>query len=257
MNRILITILTIFATAHCFSQEDTSNLKNWKSYAVPTDNETLTHYNWSNNDWVVYSNGKEVHAKVMGQTPFVDELPFKIEPLDDKEKYKMRGMRSVQKVDDGYLVAFWRGEFGGNLYWFGNNGKDRKLISPTWIVQFLKRAGKIYAIEGLAHMGMSDGSIVEIKKTNNTWTISEYFKLPFAPYTAQLDNKNNFVIVTSDNLLLVDTNRKVDTLVKEGFWSGLYPTSMVIQKSICYIGMRQGVLKFDLLTKKQEWLMSR
>jgi hypothetical protein len=192
----------------------------------------------------------------MRQTPVLNELPFKTEPLDDKEKYKMRGRRSAIKVDDGYLVAFWRGEFGGDLYWFSDDGKDRKSVSPAMIVQFFKRNNKIYAIEGLAHMGISDGSIVELKKEKNAWTISEYLRLPFAPYAAQLDNVENIVIVTSDNLLSVDKNRNIDTLIK-GFWSGLYPTSMVMQKNICYIGMRQGVLKFDLANRRQEWLVPK
>jgi hypothetical protein len=257
MSRILITISTFFVSILCFSQADTTNLKNWNIYDVPIDSDTLTHYNWSHNDWIVYSKGNNVHAKLMGQMPFVNELPFKIEPSDEQEKYKMRGKRSVVKVVDGYLVAFWRGEFGGYLYWFSDNGITRKLISPAMIVQFLKRDNKIYAIEGLAHMSISEGSIVEIKKVNDSWTTSEYLTLPFAPYAARLDTKNNFIIVTSDDLLSVDINRNVDTLVKEGFWPGLYPTSMVIQNDICYIGMRQGVLKFDLLKRRQKWLVPK
>ena len=123
------------------------------------------------------------------------------------------------------------------------------------IVQFIKRDSSIYAIEGLAHMGSSDGGIVELKKNNGNWTITDYLRLPFAPYAAQLDVKNNLVIVTSDNLISIDRNRNVDTLIKQGFWADLYPTSIVIKDNIVYIGMRQGILKFNLLLKRPEWFM--
>ncbi|MDX2046794.1 MAG: hypothetical protein SFU87_08405 [Chitinophagaceae bacterium] len=254
MRRFLIIISTIFSSTHCSSQ-DTTNLKNWKTYQVPTDNDTLTHYNWSNNDWIVFSKGNDIHARLMGQMPFVNELPFKIEPLDEKEKYKMRGKRSVLKVDDGYLVGFWKGEWGGCLFWFNNDGKQRYQVSGDMIVQFLKRNNKYYAIEGLAHLSMSDGSVIEIEKANGKWTTKEYVRLHFAPYAADIDSKNNFIIVTSDNLLSVDTNKKVDTLITEGFWGGLYPTSMVIKRDVAFVGMRHGVFRFYLPTKKQEWLM--
>lgn len=255
MSRILLIIFTFFISTRCFSQQDTTNLKNWKSYSIPTNNDTLTHYNWSDNDWIVYSKDSDVHAVLMGQMPFVNQLPFKIEPLDEKEKYKMRGSRSILKVDDGYLVGFWRGEWGGCLYWFGSNGKQRYQVSSDMVVQFLERSKKYYAIEGLAHLSMSDGSIIEIEKVNGKWTTKEYLKLPFAPYAANIDSKNNFIIITSDNFLSVDINKRVDTLIAEGFWSSLYPTSMVIKKDIAFVGMRQGVFHFNLATHKKEWLM--
>ena len=40
-----------------------------------------------------------------------------------------------------------------------------------------------------------------------------------------------------------------------GFWGHLYPTSMVIQNDVVYVGMRKGVYKFDLATRKEEWLL--
>jgi hypothetical protein len=210
----------------------------------------------SDKDWFVFLKGNEVHAQPRDNRSSRKKVPFEIVPLDSNEYYKMRGDRSVIKVDDGYLIAFWQGEFGGSLYWFDTRGKTRKLVANAKIVQFIKRDSKIYAMEGLAHMGMSYGSIVEIAKVNEEWAISEYLRLPFAPYTAQLDPNNNLIIVTSGNLLLIDKDGNVDTLTK-GFWSDLYPNSMVRDKDVLYVGMRKGVFRFDLLNRKQQWLMPK
>ena len=118
------------------------------------------------------------------------------------------------------------------------------------------RDNKIYAIEGLAHLSMSEGSIVEIKKDNGKWTSKEYLKLPSAPEAIELDSKNNFIIVTSSSLLSIDNYNHIDTLIATGMWdSYLYPNSLVNQNDILFIGMRKGVFKYNLLTKKDEWLL--
>ena len=50
-----ISILTfLMISLSTFGQENQTFLKNWKSYPVPTDEDTLSKYNWSPNNWVVY-----------------------------------------------------------------------------------------------------------------------------------------------------------------------------------------------------------
>jgi len=255
MIRIVTTIFLFCISIWCFSQQDTTNLNNWKYYPIPTDSGTLANYNWSDKEYIVSLKNNEVHAITKDEMQFENELPFKIEPLDKTEALKMRGRRSVLKVDDGYLVGFWRGEWGGCLFWFGNDGKQRYQISNHWVLQFLERNKKYYAIEGLAHLSMSEGSIVEIEKSGGKWITTEYLKLPFAPYAATTDSAKNFIIITSENLLLVDINKSIDILINKGFWGSLYSTSIIVKNDIVFVGMRQGVFRFNLSTHKQEWLM--
>jgi len=137
----------------------------------------------------------------------------------------------------------------------------------------VKRDDKIYAIAGLAHLTTSKGSIIEIEKKKKKWVATEYLKLPTAPVAIQLDSKGNFIVVTfgtnwsfekagnyvinaTPGLFSIDRNANIDILVKNGMWGDyLYPSSMVIQNDVVYIGMRKGVYKFDLATKKDEWLL--
>lgn len=248
-------LILLLISSSVFGQTNKTLLKNWKSYTVPTNEDTLYKYNSDSNDWVIYLDSNEINVDKGGKYSIDSKLPFDILP-SKTEQYKLRGKRSVIQVEDGYLVGFYRGEWGGNLYWFSKDGKDKYEISGHEIVQFIKRDGKIYAIEGLAHLSMSQGSIIEMEKNNGKWTTKEYLKLPSAPDAVQLDNKKNFVIVTSSSLFSIDTKANMDTLVRVGMWDGyLYPSSMVIQNDIVYIGMRKGVYKFDLATKKDEWLL--
>ncbi len=105
---------------------------------------------------------------------------------------------------------------------------------------------------------MSSGSIIEIKKKKKKWVAKEYLKLPTAPNAIQIDNNENFIIVTSSSLISVDKRAAIDILVDVGVWdvyNQLYPSSLIIHNNVVYIGMRKGVYKFDLSTKTEEWLL--
>ena len=253
----LVIILSFFITTSCYCQDEFSSVSNWQSFAIPLIKDSLEKYGFDLlGEWKVFIKDNDVVA-TKNRYFTLDSLPFKIIPSKDEE-HKIGGRQSFLKVDDGYLVGFYRGEWGGNLFWFSDDGKTKYEISNHEIVKFIKRNNKIYAIEGLSHLGNSRGSIIEIKKTNNQWTTSEYIKLPSAPYGVDVDYKNNFIIITSKSLLAVTPDSKVKFLIKEGIWDyGLYPTSLIIKKNIAFMGMRKGIFKYNLITKKQEWLMPK
>lgn len=256
MKNCIVTIfLTVFISSLSFSQKDISNVSKWKSYPVPTNQDTLQKYNGSKLEWHIEEKNKQVYAKLLKKFSTEKNLPFKIKPLSEREKEDLTGEISFIDVEDGYLISFYRGEFGGRLYWFDKQGIKRKLVGRAMIVQFIKRKGKIYAISGLAHGVSSTGGIIEIQKEKENWKLFNYVNLNDAPYAINIDKKKNFIIVTSEHLFSVDMNKKVDILLSKGFWDSLYPTSLVVNKTVVFIGMRQGIFKFNLATNKQEWLM--
>ena len=260
-------------------KENTTFLKNWVSHPVPTDKDTISKYNHAPNDWVVYFDGDDIRVddvRNYGSSSGVkNKLPFEIRQSNRKGinmSAPLAGLIDVIEVEDGYLVGFNRGEWGGELYWFSKDGKERYEISDHHIVQFIERDNKIYAIEGLVHISITGGSIIEIEKQNRRWIAKEYLKFPTAPRVIQLDSKDNFIVVTfgtnwsfkiegieviaKPGLFSIDREANIDTLVEDGIWGDyLYPSSMIIQNDVVYIGMRKGVYKFDLTTKSDEWLL--
>jgi hypothetical protein len=265
-----------------FGQDSRTFLKNWKSYPVPTIDEVENNrqeYNYSQNDWVVYLDEDEIRVDDIRNHIKNPEakLPFEIRQSNSKMidlSGPLAGLIDVIEVEDGYLAGFNRGEWGGELYWFSKDGEKRYKISGRQIVQFIKRDNKIYAIEGLAHLAISEGSVIEIEKRKRKWVAKEFLKLPTAPEAIQLDSKGNIIVVTfgtdwsfdhkSGNVIIhalpglfsIDRDANIDTLVENGIWGNdLYPSSMIIQNDVVYIGMRKGVYKFDLATKRDEWLL--
>lgn len=114
----------------------------------------------------------------------------------------------------------------------------------------------LYAIEGLCHMGTDFGSILLLSTNQGEWSAKDYLKLPYAPMAIGLDSDKNFIIVTSSALLSVDVKTNITVLEEYAKWQpSKYHSSLVIKNDIVYIGMKEGIYKLNLKTKKAEWLL--
>jgi hypothetical protein len=260
MKKLSFYIIFLLVQASLTSRSQTYSrvVNNWMHRDVPTNQDTVYSYNLSDTNWIVYHKNATILARQMGDTIDRDNLPFKTPvPKTYSKMEEFSGKRSFIKVHDGYLVAFWRGEFGASLFWFSNDGTNYYKITGASAVQFISRHGEIYAINGLAHLNMSTGRIFKITQNNDKWVAQNYLELPFAPYTVSLDSNNDFIVVTSDNLIKVNKKKKIKTILSTDFWQGLYPTSSVINGDNIYIGMRKGVYLFNFRTKKSKWLLPK
>jgi hypothetical protein len=164
-----LNLLIIFASLiiqSCLSQSDKRLITNWYKYPIPTNPDTIKKYNFSPNKWYVYKKNDSAYVvDEKGVLPI--QLPFKVK-VKKEDRSVSFGRPSIMKVDNGYLIGFYKGEWGGALYWVSKDGKKYYKISNHEIVQFINKDGKLYAIEGLSHLNMSEGSIIEIYKLNST-----------------------------------------------------------------------------------------
>lgn len=247
MRKTTCVILVILCAAACHSPVDMTLLSNWKSFPAPVSGDSITRVDSSTSNWWVYLKDDTVRVSNKDVSP---KLPFSVaEYSNDRTKI------SFLKVDDGYLVGFYRGEWGGNLSWFSPDGNKRYKISEDEVVQFIRRNGKNYAIQGLAHLGMSKGSIISIEKIRDKWIAKQYLQLPTAPYAISLDKENNFLIITSKSLFMVDSSATIHTLINRGlWWNRFYPTSIVVKDSLVFVGMRYGVYEYNSESGEKIWL---
>ncbi len=247
-----LTLILLLYVTNCFAQKLEVPIKDWKSFSIPKNRDTLISYNWSKTWWKVSLIKDEVFASVRNIN-HEEDLPFKTVPTKTEKVLNVIGERSVHKVDNGYLIGMNYGEWGGDLAWYSRLGGIHKNISGHQILKFLVLNSKIYALDGY-------GSIIEIIKTNDGWTTENYFKFPIEqkPISFVLDNQNNFIVITHDGILKVDKNKFFTKIADYKIW-GIYlvPTSLVIKNEIIYVGMPMGVFKYNLNTKKNEWLMPK
>jgi hypothetical protein len=226
----------------------------------PPTKEQAQKLNRSNEEYEVFLNNENKveyrdyeYRRVRGA-----ELPFEITPKKD-DRYAFEGRQVNLKVDTGWLVGFDKGEYGGNLFWFNEEGTNYEKIASGNIKNLFEIDGQIFVTEGLAHLSISYGQIFKVERKNNEWRIEKKVDLPNAPYATTLTKNNEFLIVTSKGLLKVNKKFEIETLVEEGFWRVyLYPNSILVDRQNIYIGMRGGVLRTQMdKIENQQWLTKK
>lgn len=272
IRHVLIPLLVILALASwlllktCLAgakPEYSHNVEEWYVFAMPSKTaspdryqDILTRANWSRHEWVVSAKNGRVEAFLREDaTPLTQVRPS----FDTTVQLdKVTGSPGFTlKVDDGWIVAYNRGEFGGALYWFSKDGKARKKISDHQVNEFLLEGTRIFAVQGLAHLGLSEGSIIEVKKVGGEWKAEDMIPLPGSGDAIARVADGDYVVVTDDALLRFDAkNKNLVRLVSKGDW--LYPNSVAVSKAgMVYIGMRQFVVRCKLGKGEQrvEWLV--
>lgn len=210
-------------------------------------------------EWQVHVDGGRVCARPV--TP--DERIAAQRPDFVPEADEFRGASRFARVDDGWLVAFNHGEFGAALYWFSQDGSSHYRISENQIdhqiVEFFPTDKGWGAIEGLDHMGISEGSVVLVSRTapQDRWQSQRTLRLPAAPYAIALPKQGPALVVVSNALVAINDLRRADVLLTDAPWAALYPNSVTLSpdERRLYIGMRQYVGEFDLHTRKLRMLL--
>jgi hypothetical protein len=227
----------------------------WKSIPLPKGTEAYQ-YNKSISTWILSLNSK---SEVIADNKVAtydggDSLPFK--PYFDTLPPHFKGLRTVKKVSNGYLIGFNKGEFGGVLYWFSFSGDSSYIISKTIISHIFEVNSKIYIAHGLMHLEEDSGSINELTFDKGRWQIGNWVDLPSSPMV-YLPIKDKIMIITSKAILTFGGLDNISYLKKDGFWNILFPHSALIKKDELYIGMHGGVFKINMKSGKEEWLIPR
>lgn len=148
------------------------------------------------------------------------------------------------KVGDVEYVGTNKGEWGGKLEAIIDD--ERKELMKGNIVHLLPIEGKLYIIEGLAHMSMASGSISVIEDINSPSPPKLITKLPDAPELVYLDKSRSdyqrIIIVGSKSIISLGPYMTPTMLYWDAFWHiNLDPTSIVRHGENYFIGLPHGV----------------
>jgi hypothetical protein len=261
MRRVILVVsLGVVLVASAADPEYPGDLDRWQEVSIPDETDPGARMVWfyaanySKHEWRVVAEHGQIHAQLATATP-----KHRAHPKFVPQAGQFRGASAFARVDDGWLVGFNQGEFGAALYWFSPDGQRDYKISDHQIVDFFSARDGLRAIEGLAHLGVSEGSIIRMDRSQPgaRWRTSTVTKLPFAPYAISVRRDGTALITLSDSLVAVGNDQEVATLISTPPWAGLYPNSSVLSPSEqkLYIGMRQFVGEFDITTKKLRLLI--
>lgn len=139
--------------------------------------------------------------------------------------------------EGGMLVGIDRGEWGGKLT-YKAKGKEVQIKEGN-IFTIFSLNGKVYFIEGLAHLSYDYGEISELNYNNGKFTFTKVMDLPGAPMAYKIVNGRIFM-ATSEHFLIV--NNWGAEYKKHVLWHGLYPNSIIVENdNSIYIGIRGGI----------------
>ncbi|WP_375560030.1 hypothetical protein ACE193_20275 [Bernardetia sp. OM2101] len=175
------------------------------------------------------------------------------------------------ELSNGKLVGIDRGEWGGKLIFvpsdtsktgveikqkekmplldiFSDTTQTNIQIKFGNIKFIFEFNGKVYFIEGLAHMGINEGALFELDITDNTFSYKKIIDFEDAPQAFTIFNDKIF-IASYQNFYVIE-NFKSTLIFKDMFWASLYPNSIaVFDEENIFVGIRGGIVKINLTEK--------
>ncbi len=212
----------------------------------------FAHANFSAREWYVHAQDGRVLANQMPAPPQEGNLPVLAQLAQQLFPMNLDPLLFTP-VDEGWLGAVNRGEFGASVFWLSADEKRMtRLSNEHHVSQFIQLSSRHFAVEGLRHMGINDGSIIEFTKQPEGWKVETLVKLPSCGYAATRLSDQAMYVVTSDALLKVSLDKDVQTLISEPKLGMLFPTSVALDPGgrCVWIGMRYFVVRVNLAAKE-------
>lgn len=234
-------------------------------YEIPIPSEAARRKLWldaakdSEVAWRVFLDDGRVRAELLRDSVRRRRRRRKATPECDAVAEFCENASAIARVEDGWLVGFDFGEFGGGLCWISEDGLDSYRISDHRIVDFVPEGDEVVAIEGLAHLVFDEGSVIRIAwcEDNARWIVRREIPLPGKPFAMSLQPGVGLMITLTDRLCLLRSGNAIDTLLAGAPWRRLYPSSSVLGPDgrTLYIGMRRFVVEVELATSEVRYLV--
>ena len=115
----------------------------------------------------------------------------------------------------------------------------------------------VFAIAGLAHLGMDYGKVLRVKYDQDEWKIEPMVDLGAAPRTFVKESSESLLIITTKNLTRVRITGTIEKLLQTKY-QFLYPNSMTLSRDgIIYVGMRHFITRLTPIKNgyKEEWFV--
>jgi len=201
--------------------------------------------------WSVSLTQGHARAKPLTIREHVDPIPFKYAEGENR-----RGNRHVARVDDGWLVGFDEGEFGGGLWWFSDRADHKsRPIHPSSsspsnpsdifhaenVLGLPMVGGQRLVLMGLDHMTGRSGRVFRAVAAPTGWELAPVAVLDAQPDVWLVDG-SRLLFLTESGLWVSDgfAARRVHAVDL----GNLTPTSMVrAADGAVYVGMRYYVLR--------------
>ncbi|HVY28340.1 MAG TPA: hypothetical protein VHB79_17415 [Polyangiaceae bacterium] len=166
-----------------------------------------------------------------------------------------RTVKYVFEADDGWIVMFDHGEFGGGIEWFARAGgqprsvfvgpHDQDEFVPQNVNRALAADGVIYVLQGISHMGTSEGQLAKIWREHDHFTSHVIARYASEPVDWIRHNDGTWLIATWTAIWETHEGAR-SNLVAHLPDIISYPTSLVnAADGTLFVGTRGGVVRLS------------
>lgn len=153
--------------------------------------------------------------------------------------------RVVLRGRAGLLLGFNRGEWGGALFWYGDDGTVKQKLLDENIVELLPTATGFTVFAGLSHLGTDTGRATQLIDSGTGYSLGLSADLGSAPCAVVVEPGGAVVVATMAGLVRLTSTFQVQHLQRTR-WGMLYPVSLVVHGGTAYVGMRGIVAEIQL-----------
>ena len=224
-------------------------------------------FNFSRNEWEVTDAGNGIEIKNR-KTWGKGDVPESPPPMPARLKRDpwmpgrtvADGLQTTMHFEDGWLLAYNRGEFGGGLWITNEDGSETKRLVNDDVHALLPFDGGILVLTGLAHL-MSDfgHALIFANPKGLDMALKSSLPLDGEPRTYVKEPSGDVLFTTTHSLQRITKAGELQTLAIFPDWVKFqYANSMVLASDgSIFVGMRMFVLKLTPGTGSftQEWLL--
>jgi hypothetical protein len=103
----------------------------------------------------------------------------------------------VIRVADGWLVAFNRGEWEGEVWHLGEDAATWSKVSDDQVIEFLPCRGGLFAVGGLAHLEISEGFLCRFHRSaDGSWRSETLADLGSEPIGSEILPDGRILVLT-------------------------------------------------------------
>jgi hypothetical protein len=213
---------------------------------------------YSHCTWFVSLTGGALHAEFRAHPvapaptlPFEPKfLPRQHDTLfggDVPNLDKMPPMRAsaLFENEQGYLVGFDSGRWGGGLYWYDREGELRQGLLGANVVRLVPRGRRMLVFTSLAHLAMDAGAAHFLEFDGQSWHLLRTRELTARPLVLADEPDGALLVIGERRIVRVTPDERVEPLFlsKHGFWD---PNSVVREPDgTLYLGSRYVVIRLQ------------
>ena len=153
------------------------------------------------------------------------------------------------QTPDGTFLGEDHGEWGGQLAFESATKPTKPVPIKKGNIRLIFPAnGRVYFLEGLAHMGSNAGALYQITGKAPAFTWAKLADFSDAPEAFAV--VGNDVYIAQFQGFTILRNLQKEVILEKTFWSSLYPNSVAVfnNDEVC-IGLRGGYVRLNTKTK--------